>query len=66
MSGDTVGILKTYHQSTDGCTNGAVFPVETEVFFDGHRKDPPEFHFHWNPVLKMDGFYRITKRKQDL
>jgi len=37
-----------------------------KVFFDGHLKDPPEFHFHWSRVSEMDGFTAPEKRKEGL
>ncbi|ASJ11385.1 hypothetical protein A3L14_00120 [Thermococcus thioreducens] len=58
--------LKNYHPCPHTSTDGLIFPVETKVFFDAHLKDPPEFHFHWNPVLEMDGFKRTVYRKGNL
>jgi hypothetical protein len=58
--------LKNYHPCPSTSTDGLISPVETKVFFDAHLNDPPEFHFHWNPVLTMDGFEVNGYGKGDL
>ncbi|WP_199920106.1 hypothetical protein [Thermococcus piezophilus] len=44
-------------------SNGVRFPLETKVFFDDYLKDPPEFHFHWNPILE-NGWITCPKKQK--